>query len=255
MTFTPHEIYERSAEEGERRLGSSFPAMAATGFLAGVTITFGIIALGIAHGLVVEAAGEDIAKLAGALAFGIGLVFAIVGRTDLFTENFLDPVAAALEDRPGATWLAVARMWGVILVFNLVGGIAFGLLVTIDGALPSPAPDALVTVADEFLARDPFPSFVNAIAAGALLTLMTYLVQATESAGGKMVIAYFIGVLLAIGPFNHVVVTLLHLVMGWAFGADVTIGDLLGSLVISTAGNVVGGVLLITISQTVRAKA
>jgi formate-nitrite transporter family protein len=254
MTSTPHEIYERSADEGERRLSASFGAMAATGFLAGVTITFGIIALGIAHGLVVGAAGEHLAKLAGALAFGIGLVFAVVGRTDLFTENFLDPVAAALEDRPGATWPAVARMWGVILAFNLIGGIAFGLLVTIDGALPSPAPQALVTVADEFLARGAIASFVNAIAAGALLTLMTYLVQATESAGAKMAIAYLIGVLLAIGPFNHVVVTLLHLVMGWSFGADVTVGDLLGSLVISTAGNLLGGVLLITISQTVRAK-
>lgn len=254
MALTPHEIYERSAAEGARRLEASLPAMAATGFLAGVTIVFGIIALGIVHGLVVESAGEGVAKLAGASAFGIGLVFAVVGRADLFTENFLDPVAAVFEGRKAATWLAVARMWLVILVFNLVGGAALALLAAVEGALPDGAPDALATVASDLIARDALASFTNAIAAGALLTLMTYLLAATESVMARIALAYLIGVFLAIGPFNHVVVTELHLLLGWRFGADVGIGDMLATFVVSTAGNVIGGVVLITIAQTVRAK-
>ena len=254
MALTPREIYERSAAEGERRLGASLPAMAATGFLAGVTIVFGIIALGIVHGLVVESAGEGVAKFAGALAFGIGLVFAVVGRADLFTENFLDPVAAVLQGRPGARWLAVGRMWLVILVFNLAGGAALSLLAAVEGALPPGAPEALATVADELVARSGLASFTNAIAAGALLTLMTYLLASTESAGARIALAYMIGVFLAAGPFNHVVVTELHLLLGWLSGAEVGLGDMVATLGVSTAGNLVGGVVLITLAETIRAK-
>lgn len=254
MTVTPDEVYERTAKEGARRLSATFPAMAATGFLAGVTIVFGIIALGIVHGLVAESAGDGVAKLAGALAFGIGLVFTVIGRADLFTENFLDPVAAVFTNRPGATWPAVGRMWLVILVFNLLGGAALALLVSVDEALPAGAPEALMTVASEITARGALPSFTNAIAAGALLTLMTYLLAATDSSGGRIALAYLVGVFLAIGPFNHVVVTGLHLFIGWLLGADVGIGAMLEALAVSTAGNLVGGVLLITLAETVRAK-
>ena len=254
MTATPDEIYDRSATEGARRLSATLPAMAATGFLAGVTIVFGIIALGIVHGLVAESAGDGFAKLAGALAFGIGLIFTVIGRADLFTENFLDPVAAVLVDRPGATWAGVGRMWLVILVFNLLGGVALTLLVSVENALPAGAPEALITVASEISARGALPSFTNAVAAGALLTLMTYLLAATDSATGRIALAYLVGVFLAIGPFNHVVVTGLHLFIGWVLGADVGIGEMLSAFVVSTAGNLVGGLVLITLAETVRAK-
>ena len=55
--------------------------------------------LGVVESLVEPEGGEGLAKLAGALAFAIGLVFLVVGRSELFTENFFDPVAAAIERR------------------------------------------------------------------------------------------------------------------------------------------------------------
>ena len=251
---TPQEMYQRAADEGQRRLSASALDVVATGFLAGFTIVFGIIALGIAHGLVAESFGEGAGKVAGALAFGIGLVFAIVGRSELFTENFLDPIAATIEKRPGSSWSRVARLWVGILAFNLVGGAALALLLTVEGALAAGASEALARVASETTSREMLPSFTNAVAAGALLTLMTYLLQGTDSETGRMLVAYLVGFFLAIGPFNHVVVTFLHLLIGMRFGADVGWGDVGANFAISTAGNVVGGLVFVTITQTARAK-
>lgn len=251
---TPQEMYERSAAEGERRLSASVLDVAATGFLAGFTIVFGIIALGITHGLVAESLGEGVGKVAGALAFGIGLVFAIVGRSELFTENFLDPIAATIEKRPNTSWRRVAGLWLGILLFNLVGGAALALLLTVEGALAPGAPQALVRVASEIVSREALPSFTNAIAAGALLTLMTYLVQGANSVTGRMVVVYLVGFFLAIGPFNHVVVTFLHLLVGMRFGGEIGWDDVATNFAISTAGNVIGGVLFVTVTQTARAK-
>ena len=41
---------------------------------------------------------------AGSIAFGIAFVFLVVGRAELFTENFLVPIAG-LDHRSGASWL------------------------------------------------------------------------------------------------------------------------------------------------------
>ena len=95
---TPEEIYDAAKDEGRRRLSMPPLEQISTGFIAGVTIVFGITALGVAQGLVEPALGPDAAKVVGALAFAIGLVFLVVGRSELFTENFFDPVAAAIED-------------------------------------------------------------------------------------------------------------------------------------------------------------
>lgn len=47
----------------------------------------GIVALGLIHAIGESRLGE--------LAFGIGVVFLIVGRVELFNENLFDPVAKA----------------------------------------------------------------------------------------------------------------------------------------------------------------
>ncbi len=244
----PDQIYDRAMAEGRRRLHLSALDQLSTGFIAGVTIIFGIVALGVAEAFVEPRFGPGIASLAGALAFGIGLVFLIVGRSELFTEDFLDPVAALLSSEQ-KRWGRLARLWGMTLFFNLVGGGVFVLLMTVKGALPDGAAGPLRTIAEEIVRQEALPAFVNAIAAGAILTLMTWLLQAVNSVGSRIAIAWAVGAFVALGPFNHVVVTALHLLFGVGFGASVAAGDFVSTLVVATAGNLVGGLLFVTLTH------
>lgn len=242
------EIYRRACEEGEHRLGSTTLQLVSRSFIAGFNIVFGIIALGVVHALVAAQFGREAGDLAGGIAFGIGLVFLIVGRSELFTEDFLDPVAAAIERRGGA-WAALGRLWALTLVFNLVGGAIFVLIMSTEGALPDGASEPLRTIADEIVRQEALPGFVNAIAAGAILTLMTWLLQAVNSVGSRIAIAWVVGAFVAIGPFNHVVVTALHLLFGAQFGATVGTGEFLTTAGVATAGNVVGGLVFVTLTH------
>jgi formate/nitrite transporter FocA (FNT family) len=47
----------------------------------------------------------EVAHLVGALAFGIAFVFVVIGKSELFTENFLVPVpgSSAAAARPGSS--------------------------------------------------------------------------------------------------------------------------------------------------------
>ena len=206
----PRDIYDRAKDEGDRRLRMTVLDQVATGFIAGVTIVFGIVALAVATSLVEPALGPEVAQLAGALAFAIGVVFLIVGRSELFSENFFDPVAAAIADDGRGVWLRLLRLWVTVLVLNLIGGAVLLAVMTIEGALPPAADDALVTVAEEIAAKSWPATLARAVLAGALITLLSYMLKAVDTVAARILVAYMVGFLLALGPFDHVVVSGLH---------------------------------------------
>ncbi|MFC0679651.1 formate/nitrite transporter family protein [Lysobacter korlensis] len=249
----PAKIFCNAAEEGRRRLGQSLLELAATGFIAGFTIVLGIVAFGIARAVLEPVIGEA-AKLGSAMAFAVGLVLLIVQRAELFSENFFDPIAAVFEDQRGGLAGPVARLWSLTLIFNLLGGTLLALLVTVEHVLPSGATDALAKVAEELVARPIRASFVSAVIGGALVALLSYALQGAHSVTARIVMAFFAGFLLAVGPFDHVIVTALHVFIGLLVDARVTPVQLAELAGIATLGNLVGGVGLVAFSHAAQAK-
>jgi formate-nitrite transporter family protein len=124
----PRRIYEKTREEGRRRLRRPVLELAATAVVGGFDVAFGVVAFGLAAAV----AG----RLAGAIAFGIGFVFIVVGRSELFTENFLIPVAG-LEPRQAGSWFKLGELWLVALVLNVVGGAILAIILTSRHVLPN----------------------------------------------------------------------------------------------------------------------
>lgn len=252
---TPEAIYERAKEEGRRRLSMPLLEQVATGFIAGVTIIFGIVALGATEALIAPHLGSGVGTVAGALAFGIGVVFLVVGRSELFSENFFDPVAAAIDEPGAAVWGRLLRLWGSTLLLNLIGGGLLVALLTIDGALPEGAAESLVHSAEDIAAKAWEATFVRAILAGALITLLSYMLSACDSVASRILVAFVVGFFLALGPFDHVVVSAQHLLFGIWDSDAVHYDDLWRNLALSTVGNVGGGLFLITLSHSAQVKA
>ncbi len=247
------EIFDRAVTEGERRLDQSWLALVSSSFIAGTTIVFGIIALSIVRAAV-ESYGSGVATIAGALAFGIGLVLLIIGRAELVTENFFDPVATVAERNKPGDLKRLFRLWGVTFVLNLVGGGLLAVFLSIEGVLPEGAPGVLNTLAEEIAERRAAVGFFKAIIGGALITLLSFLLQAVNSVSSRMVVAYMIGFLLTLGHFDHIIVTDMLLIFGLLLGAEVGLGTLVGSTAIVTAGNLVGGLGLVTLTHIEQAR-
>lgn len=250
---TPKEAFERGVQEGERRLDQSMVELLSTGFIAGVTIVFGMVALGTVEGLLSEAS-HGVRRIAGSLAFAFGVVFLVVGRAELFSENFFDPVATVVDRRKPGMIASLFRLWSITFLLNLVGGALFTWILSIEGALPDGAPQALNRAAEEIAARGNLAFFVKAIAGGALVTLLSFMLEAVNSVGSRIAMAYMVGFLLTLGPFDHVIVSSLHVLFGIFLDAQVALGDFLRCLIIVTAGNLVGGLGLITLTHVSQAK-
>lgn len=244
----PREIFKRTRNEGRRRLTRSRLELASTALVAGFDVVFGVIALATVATAVASRFGYEFGHMVGALAFGIAFVFIVVGRSELFTENFLVPVTALRQGDIAGRKLA--ELWLLSPLFNLVGGTTLVLIVSIDGVLPDGTGETLVRIAETFDHNSALAAFFSAIAGGALITVMTWLVEGVGSIGGRIVCAWIGGALLVLGSFNHVIVVTLEMIFGMRFGADIGVLDVTQNFALAAAGNMVGGLLFVTLTRT-----
>jgi formate-nitrite transporter family protein len=250
--LNPAEIFERAAEEGKRRLDQGLLALLATGFIAGFTIVFGSAAQALIHSAAQPHFGE-FASVLGALGFAVGVVFLIVGRAELFSENFFDPIATAFEGRERRVFRRLLRLWAITLALNIAGGALLVLIFSVDGALHEGARESIVALAEELASRAPLATFVRSIVGGALVALLSFLVVAAQGSGARAMMAFAVGFMLALGPFEHVVVSMLHILFGLFIGADLAVHHLAKIGAISLVGNLVGGIGLVTLSHAAQA--
>jgi formate/nitrite transporter FocA (FNT family) len=230
------ETFDRLVNEGEQRLGRSLIGLAATGFLGGLDVGIGVLAL-----LLVEHATHS--ALLGGLAFSAGFIALTLARSELFTENFLVPVVSVVAKR--GTVAGLARLWAMTLLTNLVGGwVVTGLVMAGFPALRSSAIEAARSYVDLGIG---WRGFALALIGGMLITLMTHLQHATESDGVRLVPAVLAGFLLGAGKVNHAVVASLVCFAALQAGAPFGYLDWLGLAAFAGLGNMLGGLGLVTV--------
>jgi formate/nitrite transporter FocA (FNT family) len=240
----PHEIWEESLDEGERRLDRRLPGLAATAFAGGADVLFGVIVLSVTAGALAAVLPESLAHVIAAATFGIGFAFITLGRAELFTENFLIPVGAVYAGR--ASVRALLRMWLVTLVLNFVGLALFAAVFSVKGVLTPEALTAAGKGADVLTDRTFLPALLSAIAAGTVMTLFTWVVAAADSSIARIAASLLVGFVLIAPSLNHAVVGFGEVVFAQLAGtASSDLGDLVRNTAIAIAGNLIGGVGLV----------
>ncbi|HEV2766347.1 MAG TPA: formate/nitrite transporter family protein [Acidimicrobiales bacterium] len=233
--------FRKTVDEARRRLNRSWPSLFATGTVGGIDVGLGVMALL----LVRESTGQE---LLGALAFSIGFLALTLGRSELFTENFLVPVAAVVTGKSSVG--AMFRLWGGTAVTNLAGGWAFMALVTL--GLPQ-LHETAVEVGSHYPEMGiGTTAFASAVIGGAAITLMTWMQRGTDSVPAKMVAAIAIAFLLAGGRLNHAIVVSLEMFAALQAGAPFGYADWLGMASWAALGNLVGGMALVTVLRLVQ---
>lgn len=234
------ETFQRTVAEGEYRLGRSWRNLLATGFVGGLDIGLGILAL-----LVVL--HETGSILLASLAFGIGFIALMLAQSELFTENFLVPVAAVTAQRASVGQLF--RLWLGTATTNLASGwLMMGLILV-------GHPDLERAAVDLGTKYGSFPAgrgFALAVLGGIVITLMTWMERATESMPAKLVVATSTAFLLAAASLSHTVVASLFIFAALHAGAPFGYADWAEVAALVTAGNLVGGLGLVTLLRLVQ---
>jgi formate transporter len=208
--------------------------------------------LGAATTLAITGAVTTGQPLVGALIFPAALVIIVVLGLELVTGSFALVPLARLEGR--ATWGAVIANWCWVYLANLLGCIAFGVLIAVSltnmgkaevtgVAARIVAAAEAKTIANEALGTAGMVSlFVKGILCNWLVSLGVVLAMTSNSTIGKIVATWWaIFLFFALG-FEHAVVNMFLIPTGMLLGAKVGLYDWwVWNQIPVTLGNIVGG--------------
>jgi len=238
-----HEAFDSIVEEGAERLHRTLANILITGLFGGLEVGVGVMA----YLAVLHQTGDHL--LAG-LAFGIGFIALLLAHSELFTENFLLPIAAVVAREASAAKLA--KLWIGTLLANLAGGWVFMWLI----AQAFPQWHTTMMTAGEHFAGAPLTmqTAVLGILGGSTITLMTRMQNGTTSDPAKIVAAVAGGFLLAGLQLFHSILDSLLIFGAIQAGAEINYLQWLGWFGYTLLFNIIGGVLLITALRLVRTK-
>ena len=190
--------------------------------------------------------------LVGALIFPVSLVMIVLLGLELVTGSFALVPLARLEGK--ASWNAVFANWSWVFLANLLGSIAFGVLIAISltnmGKVEVAGVAARIvavaeakTVANAALGTAGMVSvFVKAILCNWLVCLGVVMGMTSTSTVGKIAAIWLpIFLFFALG-FEHAVVNMFVIPTGMLLGAKVSLYDWwVWNQIPVTLGNLIGG--------------
>lgn len=235
--------FENTVGAGAERLHRTLRTTLITGFFGGLEVGLGIMALL----AVLDDTGSHL--LAG-LAFSIGFIALLLAHSELFTENFLVPIAALVAGEGNIGQLI--RLWAGTLVANLVGGWIFMWLVV----QAFPQWHATLSTSAHHFVDAPFSvqTAILAVLGGSTITLMTRMQQGTESEVAKIIAAVAGAFLLGGLQLFHSILDSLLIFGAIQSGADIDYTQWLGWFGYTLLFNILGGLILVTALRLVRTK-
>jgi formate/nitrite transporter FocA (FNT family) len=233
-------VHEIVREEGEEELARSTGALAWSGLAAGLSMGFSLVVEGLFHHHLPDAGWRP---LIASFGYTTGFVIVILGRQHLFTENTLTGMIPLLTRRDAATALALARLWGVVLLANLVGAALFAAIAALAPIFEPNLHEDFLAIGQAAAAGDFVVLLIKAVLAGWLIGLMVWLLPGAGSA--RLILILLITYIVALGGFSHIVagsVDVLYLV----FSGEKSFPSYLVDFVVPVLiGNVIGGSALV----------
>jgi formate transporter len=250
--YAPAQIAMRVREVGVTKAAMPVLTMFALAVLAGA-----FIALGALFYTVTMTTGNGVAvpfglhRLAGGIAFSLGLILVVVGGAELFTGNNLIAMAWASGR---VTTQQIMRNWGWVYLGNLVGAVGTAALVWLAGIQSmgdGSVGETMVQIARSKISLDPVSAIARGVLCNVLVCLAVWLCMGARSVTDKILASVFpITGFVACG-FEHSVANMYFLPIGIVLAAGgaapLSVSGALSNLALVTIGNVLGGTILVAL--------
>ncbi len=240
---TAIQIYAQVAKNARQELRRPARSLAISGLAGGITMGLTGLATAIARA---ELGTGGFGHFVSTLLYPIGFIAVILGRAQLFTENTLYPVALVLSER--RHYWATLRLWTIVLVFNCLGTLAFAALAVRTDALQPRYVDSLATIGVEIASHSLSGIFWSAIIGGWIIALVAWLVSASHSISGSMLLIWLLAFVVGLGHFAHCIASSGE-VLSAVLHHQLPAMSYFRWLWPAVLGNIVGGVGLVTLLE------
>ena len=233
-------VYQAVMKEADEELDRSSSALFWSGLAAGLAMGFSFIAEGVLkHGL----PDTQWAPLVVKLGYSVGFVIVILGRQQLFTENTLTPILPLLQRKDRETLVNVMRLWGLVLLANLLGALVVAWVMTRTAAFDADIKQEFLALGHEGMTHSFGVVVLRAIFAGWLIAILVWMLPYAESSHFFVIV--MITWMIGAGHFPHVIAGAVKVfALGWA--GEKPWGMIVGAFLVPTLiGNVIGGVTIV----------
>ncbi len=250
--YAPAKVAERVRDTGVKKAIAPAATLLALAVLAGAFIALGALfyTVTITSGLN-QSSHFGLSRLAGGVAFSLGLILVVVGGAELFTGNNLMAMAWASGRVTGAQ---VLRNWGLVYLGNLAGAIGTVVLVLLAG-IPQMSDGAvgetMIRIARAKVSLDPVSALARGVLCNVLVCLAVWLCMAARSVTDKILAIVFPITAFVVCGFEHSVANMFFLPLGIALTASgsepIAWMGAWVNLAVVTLGNVFGGTGLVAL--------
>jgi len=237
------EIYQQVAKNAREELKRTTVSLAISGVTGGIFMGLSALGVGVAIAHLGTAGG---AFMISRMFYPLGFIVVILGRSQLFTENTLYPVALVLTE-PRQIWNTL-RLWATVLPSNIVGALAFASLAALTHAIPADVVQAMAGLGLAAVHEPVSTIFWSGVVGGWIIATAAWLVSGSHSITGSVMIIWALTFVVGLGNFAHCIAT----------SGEILIAVLTHQLPWSAypqwlgpavAGNICGGVFMVTLLE------
>ncbi|WP_135304293.1 formate/nitrite transporter family protein [Haloarcula amylovorans] len=239
-------ILRLQIEEGVKELERPGHGQFLSSLSCGLTLGIGVFGLLMFTTVLGPLLGEGAVHLLRSVTYTFGFVLAIMSQTELFTEHTTLAVLPVLSG--DATPRSLGQLWSLVLGGNLIGGAIFAGFIFVSGpSLHLIENQAFVDVATTFIDLAPTGVFTGAIMAGWLMALLSWILTSVGDSISRILVIIICTFPIGFGHLPHCVAGNIEVIAGMLAGADITVLQWAQFLTITTAGNIVGGVVFVAL--------
>lgn len=212
--------------------------------LAGMYIGFGTLLIFSIGGML---NGAAYTKIVMGLAFGIALSLVVIAGGELFTGNNLVMSAGIFKKK--ITLGDAVKLWVVCYVGNWIGSILLSVLFHYSGLSTEPIAAFIATGAAGKMAASASALLIRGILCNILVCLAVWCGTKCKSESGKLIMIFWCLFAFITTGFEHSVanMTLLTVAVLNPAGQAVSMGGYLFNLLWVTIGNMIGGILFVSV--------
>jgi len=232
-------IYEIVRRLGEEEMSRPVTSLWWSGLAAGLSISFSFLGQAILRAHLPD---SNWAVLVTSLGYSVGFLMVVLSRQQLFTESTVTAVLPVMANTTLASLWRLFRLWGVVLVANIVGTFIAALICTFTPVLTPELKAAMLDIAGKIMGHGLLEMTFRAIASGFLIATMVWLLPSAEAAQFHIIVV--ITYIIAAGDFMHIIagsVEAFFLVLNGQLGIQSMVAEFFIPVLV---GNVIGGTAL-----------
>ena len=210
--------------------------------LAGMYIGFGVLLTNTIGGVLQGAAAT---KVVLGCSFGVALSLVVMAGAELFTGNNL-VMSAGVLDRKVALKDAV-KLWVVCWIGNLVGSVLLGALFVFAGLCSDATLKFVETGAGAKVSIPFLPLLMRGILCNILVCLAVWCATKLKSESAKLIMIFWCLYAFITSGFEHSIANMTLFSAALMGGAAVTAGGCAYNLAVVTLGNMIGGILFVSV--------